>query len=148
MHKDNLFPEFEKLFWQVSREMGYLWKKIYEQTFPGSQSHILFLLVRSGPKKMSELAEVLHLTPGAITTASDRLIEHGYIARIRDEQDRRVVYLEITDKGKSTLSELQNEGRKIMKLVFRDISNADLEMMNAIFQLATHNLKRIGKDFD
>lgn len=143
----NHFPEFEKLFWKLSREMGYLWKRIYEQTFPGSQSHILFLLERNGTKRMSELADALHLTPGAVTTASDRLIDHGYIDRIRDEKDRRVIYLELTQKGKETLNELQNEGRRIMRLVFNDISETDLKMMNYIFEQATINLDNIGGEY-
>src|SRR5690625_4578713 len=124
------FEEFERLFWQLSREMGYQWRKIYNDTFPGSQSHILFLLERKGPQKMSELAETLHLTPGAVTTASDRLIDQGYIARTRDKTDRRVTHLEMTQKGKQILNELQNQGRKIMKSVFKDISNEDLGKIN------------------
>jgi len=140
------FEEFERLFWQLSREMGYQWRKIYNDTFPGSQSHILFLLERKGPQKMSELAETLHLTPGAVTTASDRLIDQGYIARTRDKTDRRVTHLEMTQKGKQILNELQNQGRKIMKSVFKDISNEDLGKMNDIFKQATINIEKIGEE--
>ena len=140
------FEEFERLFWQLSREMGYQWRKIYNDTFPGSQSHILFLLERKGPQKMSELAETLHLTPGAVTTASDRLIDQGYIARTRDKTDRRVTHLEMTQKGKQILNELQNQGRKIMKSVFKDISNEDLGKINDIFKQATINIEKIGEE--
>lgn len=140
------FNQFERLFWQLSREMGYQWRRIYDDTFPGSQSYILILLERNGPQKMSELAEVLHLTPGAVTTASDRLIDQGYIARIRDKEDRRVTRLEITHKGKETLNELQNQGRKIMKSVFKDISNKDLKKMNDIFKQATLNIENLKRN--
>ncbi|WP_068672111.1 MarR family winged helix-turn-helix transcriptional regulator [Oceanobacillus sp. Castelsardo] len=140
MDRQNNFDEFEKLFWQLSRKMEHQWKDIYVQTFPGSQSHIMYLLEQSGPKKMSELADSLHVTAGAVTTASNQLIEQGYISRIRDEKDRRVVHLELTEKGRETLNELQNKGRKIMKLVFNDISDTDLRMMNAIFKQATINI--------
>ncbi len=148
MDRENEFLEFENLFWKISKSMGYLWRNIYEQTFPGSQAHILFLLERHGPKKMSELAESLHLTAGAVTTASDRLIDQEYIARSRDEKDRRVVYLELTEKGKFILNETQQEGRKIMKSVFHDISNDDLKQLNNIFKQATKNIDSIRKDLD
>lgn len=144
MENQNDFHEFEKLFWKLSREMAHIWEKIYKDTFPGSQSHILFLLQRNGPNKMSELAVALHLTPGAITTASDRLNEQGYISRLRDKEDRRVVHLELTEKGSSKLKELQSEGQKIMKLVFKDVSDADIAMMNTIFKDATINIDNIG----
>lgn len=148
MEQQQHFYEFEKLFWQLSRNMGYLWKKIYAQSFPGSQSHILFTLERSGPKKMSELASILYLTPGAVTTASDRLIENGYIARVRDEEDRRVVHLELTTKGADALQSLQNEGRQIMKKVFHDISDDDLKTINNVFEHAMINIDSVGRDFD
>lgn len=144
MENQNDFLEFEKSFWKLSREMAHLWEKIYKETFPGSQSHILFLLQRNGPKKMSELAVALHLTPGAITTASDRLIENGYISRIRDEEDRRVVHLELTEKGALKLKQLQTEGQKTMKLVFNDITDAEITMMNIIFKNATTNIDNLG----
>jgi len=146
--RQGAFNEFERLFWQLSREMGYQWRKVYDDTFPGSQSHILFLLERNGPQRMSELAEILHLTPGAVTTASDRLIDEGYIARISDKTDRRVARLEMTHKGKETLNELQNKGRKIMKLVFNDISDKDLEKLNDIFKQATINIDKIGEEYN
>ena len=93
---------------------------------------------------MSELAIALHLTPGAITTASDHLNEQGYISRIRDEEDRRVVHLELTEKGDLKLKELQSEGKKIMKLVFNNVSEEDIAKMNMIFKDAAINIDNIG----
>jgi len=134
------FRDFEKLFWQLSRKMEYVWKDVYTQSFPGSQSHIMYLLQQSGPKKMSELAEALHLTAGAVTTASDHLIDHGYIARERDKKDRRVVYLHMNKKGTKTLEALKKEGRKKMKYVFQDISEEDLDRMITIFKQASFHI--------
>lgn len=141
-----LFLSFEKLYWQLTRGMGYQWKLIFEGRFPGSQSHILLLLDRNGRMRMTELAESLHLTPGAMTSASYKLIENGFISRINDEKDRRVVYLEMTTKGKEALSELQHEGRKIMKDVFSHLSDSDLAFLVYKFEQASLNIKHIGKE--
>lgn len=143
MDRNSKFITFEKLFWQLSKKVEHLWKKIYDQTFPGSQSNIMYLLEQSGPKKMSELADSLYITAGAVTTASDHLINHGYISRVRDENDRRVVRLELTKKGRETLIALQNEGRKIMKSIFNDISDTELDMMTTIFKQATINIDNV-----
>lgn len=148
LSSQTLFPEFEKLYWNLSRDMGFVWKKIFEQRFPGSQSYILFSLERSGPKRMSELAELLHLTAGAVTIASDKLIENEYIARIRDEKDRRVVRLEMTTKGSKALTELQNEGRKAMKLVFSHLSETDLEFLINTFKQAAENLNDMRREYE
>lgn len=148
MNKQDHFLVFEDLFWQLSRKMGYLWKRIYVQTFPGSQSHIMYLLQQQGSKKMSEVAESLHLTAGAVTTASDQLIKQGYISRLRDENDRRVVRLALTEKGEVTLTKLQDEGREIMQSLFYGISDTDLEMVTAIFKQATTNIDNISKEYE
>lgn len=148
MDRQNNFLHFEKLFWQLSRKMEHQWRDIYVQTFPGSQSYIMYLLEQRGSKKMSELADSLHVTAGAVTTASNQLIKQGYIARTRDEKDRRVVHLELTEKGRNILNKLQNEGRRMMKLVFNDISDSDLKLMNTIFKQATINLDNMQKEYD
>lgn len=148
MDRQHSFIDFERLFWELSRKMEFQWNNIYMQTFPGSQSHIMYLLQQNGPKMMSELADALHITAGAVTTASNHLIARGHIARIRDEDDRRVVRLDITEKGRKTIQELQNEGRKIMKCVFNDIPNTELDMMTAIFEKATKNIDDMPKNED
>ncbi len=145
-HDQQLFSHFEELFWQVSRDMSYIWKRIFEQQFPGSQSYIVFLLERKGPQKMSDLAESLRLTPGAVTIASDKLIEQGFIERLRDNDDRRVIYLQITDKGKETLEQLRDQGRKAMKAVFSNLSNTDLQHLIKTFELAANNMNEIRGD--
>ena len=143
MDRQSNFHDFVNLFWHFSRKMEHLWKDIYAKTFPGSQSRIMYLLEQSGPKKMSELASSLHITAGAVTTASNLLIENGYIIRILNEQDRRVVHLDLTEKGRMTLNELQNQGRKTMKLVFKDIPDADLEKMHTLFKQASNNIDNL-----
>ena len=140
MHRQNYFSSFEKLFWHLSKQMENLWKDIYSQTFPGSQSHIMFTLQKNGPQKMSELADDLHITAGAVTSASNHLIKHGYIIRIWDEQDRRIVRLDLTEKGSKTLTELQAEGQKIIKSVFHGISDHDLKTLHTAFEKATNNI--------
>lgn len=145
MNRQDRFSNFESLFWQLTRQVENQWKDIYALTFPGSQSRIMYLLQQTGPMKMSELANALHITAGAITTASNILIEHGYISRLRNEEDRRVVHLDLTDKGKRILKDLQDEGREMMKVVFADISNTDLETMQRIYKQATLNIDRLEK---
>lgn len=143
MDQQSNFHDFESLFWQVSRKVEYLWKAYYAQTFPGSQSRIVYMLEQNGPMKMSELAASLHITPGAVTTAANLLIENGYIIRIHNEQDRRVIHLDLTEKGRETLNELQNEGRQIMEVVFKGASDEDLERMQTLFKLALNNIDNL-----
>lgn len=141
-----MFSQFEDLFWQVTRNMGAIWSKIFANHFPGSQSHLVFMLERKGPTRMSELADSLQLTAGAVTLASDKLIERGYVNRTRDEKDRRVVYLEITELGHQTIKELRQEGRQAMKTVFGHLPEDELEQLIRIFEIAAANATTLRKD--
>lgn len=134
--ENELFFRFEELFWKVTRSMGQVWTKIFEKHLPGSQSYLIFMLERKGPTRMSELADALHLTAGAVTIASDKLIERGYVERKRDEQDRRVVYLVLTEKGQETMEMLRSEGRQMMKHVFSHLSESELHRMIESFEEA------------
>lgn len=145
MNSNLFFDEFEQLFWQLAKKTEYQWKLIYQETFPGSQSVIMYYLEQRGPLKMSVLADTLHLTAGAVTTASNKLIEQGYISRIRDQQDRRVVRLHITEEGQAIMYELQETGRQMMKKIFRHVSDSDLQNMNRIFIQSIQQLSELEK---
>ncbi|MDP4087928.1 MAG: MarR family winged helix-turn-helix transcriptional regulator [Bacillota bacterium] len=52
------------------------------------------------PRNMSEVAADLRITVGTLTTAINKLIKKGYVERRRIEEDRRVVQIQLTKKGK------------------------------------------------
>lgn len=51
-------------------------------------------------RTMTEVAQDLNITVGTLTTAINKLIKKGYVNRKRIEEDRRVVLIYLTDKGK------------------------------------------------
>ncbi len=48
---------------------------------------------------MANIARVLSVSPGSLTTAVNALVNKGYVKRRRSEKDRRVVLVSPTDKG-------------------------------------------------
>lgn len=51
-------------------------------------------------KTMSEVAQSLKITVGTLTTAINKLIKKQYVERKRIEEDRRVVLIKLTKRGK------------------------------------------------
>lgn len=51
-------------------------------------------------RTMSEVAQSLKITVGTLTTAINKLIKKEYVERKRIEEDRRVVLIRLTKKGK------------------------------------------------
>jgi len=51
-------------------------------------------------KTASEVAKKLNITAGTLTVAVNNLVKKGYALRLRDEDDRRLVKLGLTKKGR------------------------------------------------
>jgi DNA-binding MarR family transcriptional regulator len=73
--------------------------------FTHAQYRVLALACNRDHWRMSDLARRMDLSPGSLTLMMDRLIEDGLISRGRSEEDRRVVIVRITEKGRSLLGE-------------------------------------------
>lgn len=64
------------------------------------EMHAIDVISMYNHQTISQVAKKLHLTPGTMTTMADRLIRKGYVKRVRDEADRRIVRLFLTRKGR------------------------------------------------
>lgn len=65
-----------------------------------TEIHTIEAIGMYGEKNMSEVAQSLKITVGTLTTAINKLIKKGYVERKRIEEDRRVVLIKLTKKGK------------------------------------------------
>lgn len=59
-----------------------------------------------GPVSGVHLADELGVTPPSVTAAVQDLVDAGLVARDRSEEDRRVVMLSATARGRRTLSDI------------------------------------------
>ncbi len=97
-----------KDYLQVSQHLSQLFREHFGKlnlTFP--QALALSVLGREGPMPISKLAEK---TGGANSTVSgimDRLERVGLARRKRSEQDRRVIYVEVTEEYRRRQEEAQ-----------------------------------------
>jgi DNA-binding MarR family transcriptional regulator len=74
----------------------------------------LLIISKIGTMKMSELASYLSLSYASATNLINRLVEGKLVKRYDDPLDRRVVMVELTDKGK----EITDNIKEIHKEVF------------------------------
>ena len=92
------------------------WMKL-NVTVPQLKS--MFFVYRHGKINISSLASGLRVTPANVTGIVERLVEQGLMTRTSEHTDRRVLWLEMTNKGKALVEELRegkaNEMRKILE---------------------------------
>ena len=65
-----------------------------------SKSHVYLLAYTvQGECTVTDIANHLEITLSAVTSLVDKLCNAGLVARFRSEEDRRVVYLKLTEEG-------------------------------------------------
>ena len=84
----------------------------------------------------TEVANSLNITVGTLTVAVNALVKKGYVERLKDVKDRRIVRLGLTSKGR-LLYRLHSKFHE--KLVKRTIQGMNEEEM-AILVKGLHNL--------
>lgn len=65
----------------------------------------LLSFTRDAAMPMSRLGSLLQVHPTSVTSAVDRLVAQGYVERVRDDQDKRVVRAVLTDAGREAVEE-------------------------------------------
>lgn len=93
--------EFGKLWLKLSKELKSQMEAQLSPTLTEGQLNVLELLASEERMKPSDFIEFLATTPAAVTTLLDRMEKNELIARERDEKDRRIVWVNVTDKGKA-----------------------------------------------
>ena len=63
--------------------------------------HVIEAIGIEEPKNMSTIARKLSVTVGTLTISMNSLVKKGYVVRRRSEEDRRVVFISLSEKGRN-----------------------------------------------
>lgn len=71
------------LIWRKAHEAAsdYLYRGIAETGISDTDFRVLEVLLHKGPLPVNTIGPKVHLTPGAISAAVDRLLEKGLVSR-------------------------------------------------------------------
>lgn len=104
------------------------------------QIRILFFIARRGKATaVKDLAEMLRVTPGAITQFVDGLVEMGLVRREEDPKDRRIIRIKLTELAKIKLEELRKGYLVSASQVFDVLTDAEVkELLRLLDKVDTH----------
>jgi DNA-binding MarR family transcriptional regulator len=100
--------------------------------FSLSQIEILRYVSENKQPLMKDVADYLNITPPSATALIDSLVSQGYLKRIPDKKDRRIVKLTETLKGKKTLDDGMKVMKKGMKETFSKLSEKEINTLITI----------------
>ncbi len=127
---ENLSTNFFAMFRTFRNDMN----KIFEDYIPWNEFLVLRILNRNQKEMVSRVANELNVSNSHITAVAEKLIKKGLVTRSRSTSDRRVVYLEIIDKGKELVAEMEKQNKLYLKERFSTLSEEEIMVMISISQ--------------
>lgn len=121
---------YEKLIISI-KQLNELSSEVTKPTnpndIPDSYVYLLFMIYRKRKIKTNELSEYFSITPGAATAIADKLEKMELINRNRDQNDRRVVYIELTENGLKYVQQRKKEHIALFEDILQDYNEEELE---------------------
>ena len=91
--------------------------------------HVIEAIGIGAPKNMSSIAKELSVTVGTLTIAMNSLVKKGYVVRRRGDADRRVVYISLSDRGRSAHEHHARFHREMIQSVMEELEPGELETL-------------------
>jgi len=91
------------------------------------QYYVLRYIYKRGMCTSTELADVFAVNKSVITAMTNRLVEKGMIARGKDEDDRRIIALSLTERGKEWLVETERKVYELVETMMTKFSHEEIE---------------------
>ncbi len=125
--KAELITEVDEVFKALGHHrMHYQFEPWRKLDVPLAQLKSLFLIHMKESISVHELALDLGVTPGNVTSIIDRMVGQGLVKRSENPDDRRIVLLQLTDKGRETIANIHDTGHLHMKLILEKMSRGEL----------------------
>ena len=103
-----------------------------------SEFTVLEALYSNGKQTIRQITDAVLINSGSITYVIDKLEVKGLLERKDCKEDRRVVHIHITDKGKQFMDEIFPKHQLVIEDIFSDIMEEEKKVLINL-------LKRVGK---
>ena len=91
--------------------------------------HIIDAVGIAEPRNMSTVAKKMSVTVGTLTTAINNLVKKGYVSRIRSAEDKRVVLLSLTEKGRKVYRRHAAYHKKMVQTVMEGLGGEEMDVL-------------------
>jgi DNA-binding MarR family transcriptional regulator len=107
-----------------------------------AQFIIIATLSMGGVKSASDLCKGISYDAGAMTRMIDRLEEKGLLRRSRDPGDRRLVNLELTEKGNLALPRMREASMRVVNRFLQGFTKAEARQLESFLTRMLENAPR------
>lgn len=87
--------------------------------------HVIEAIDMEEARNMSSVARSLGVTTGTMTIAVNSLVKKGYVERARSEEDRRVVLVSLSEKGKRAYLHHRQFHEQMIEAIVEELSEEE-----------------------
>lgn len=91
--------------------------------------HVIEAIGLGDGRNMSFIAKKLKITVGSLTTAMNSLVNKKYVERHRSEEDRRVVFVKLTEKGVRAYHHHEDYHRQMTQAIMDKLDEKELPVL-------------------
>ena len=91
--------------------------------------HIIEAIGIGEPKNMSTVANALMITISTLTTGISALVKKGYVVKTKSDTDRRVVYLQLTERGVAAYKHHEEFHIAMTDEVTKELTDEEIEVL-------------------
>ena len=110
----------------------------------GNDMHIIEAIGHGTGNNMSTIAKKLGITVGSLTTSMNSLVNKKYAVRHRSEEDRRIVNIQLTEKGEKAYHHHANFHKKMVEAVVETLDEEEIPVLTK----ALDNLYQFFKTYN
>ncbi|RJP23476.1 MAG: MarR family transcriptional regulator [Deltaproteobacteria bacterium] len=133
--KKTIAGAFDNLRRVVQVVHGYSKRAEHVAGLTGPQLWAIKVLAESAPIMVSELARRMYLHPSTVIGILDRLETRGLVRRTRSTEDRRVVTVGLTRRGKETVKKVPAVAQGLLLTGLEELSDLDLKVISEGLEL-------------
>ncbi|WP_411682367.1 MarR family winged helix-turn-helix transcriptional regulator [Clostridium thailandense] len=123
--------------------ISFIEKQLLENGLDGlisSHGNILTALYENNGKlTMKRIAEITGKDKSTITPLVNKLLELGYITKIKDETDKRVTYIILTSEGNQIQDKYKAISNEVYATAYKDFSQEEKEIFLKLLKKISNN---------
>ncbi len=105
-----------------------------------SHGAILSQLYHQEKMPMAELAKRIERDKSTVTTLVDKLVEVGYVRKVKESNDRRMTYIVLTEQGQTIKPVIQAISCKMLTQLYAGFSDLEKEMLVRLLERMLQNM--------
>lgn len=135
-----------QLMMHISRMRANMADRIMEQIgLYRGQAFLLKVLAENDGLTHKEIAQILHISPAAVTKVIKRMAGLKYVERRSDPKDERISRVFLTDEGRSVIHKIKQAFEEIDAVLLKDLNEEDRSKFSSLLIHVYDNLSQQSK---